>query len=377
VSTDDARIGLVVNPIAGLGGPAGLKGSDGDDIRERTAGRVARAGLRAAQSLEAIAFAGFRPQLLTVTGSMGANSAASAGWRWRELPLRPPARTTAADTRAAVGACERAHVDLILFAGGDGTAIEVLRAVGDRVPVIGIPAGVKMHSGAFALSAAAAGSLAARFLMSSRRQTFAADVLDLDEEALRRGELAGGLRGVVQVPAVPELVQNAKVRSPAVEGAAIASAARAFVHEMKADATYVIGPGTTTGAILAELGLAHTLLGVDVVRDHRLVAVDVDDHRLVAALGPGPVVLVLTPVGGQGFLLGRGDQQIGPPTLERCGPDGIVVIATEAKLGALRGRPLFVDTGDRALDARVVGGGYVRVVVGEGRFARYPIVAAG
>jgi predicted polyphosphate/ATP-dependent NAD kinase len=293
------------------------------------------------------------------------------------LPERPGPLTGARDTRSAAAALERAGARLVLFAGGDGTAVDILAAVGERVPVLGIPAGVKMHSGAFAVSAAAAGRLAARFVLARAPRTVPADVLDLDESALAQGVLAGGLRGVLTVPAVRDLVQSAKVRTPPSEAAAVVAAGRAFVAEMQPGVSYVIGPGTTTGAVLEALGAPHALLGVDVVRDGRLVAADVDDRELEAALGSGPVVLVLTPVGGQGFLLGRGNQQIGAAVAARAGSTGMVVIATEAKLATLEGRPLLIDTGDDAIDARVVGSGYARVVLGEGRSARYPLARAG
>jgi predicted polyphosphate/ATP-dependent NAD kinase len=370
------RVGLIVNPIAGLGGAAGLKGSDAPDIRARTADRIPLAGVRASQALDAMARAGSRPRLLTVAGAMGGHSAAQAGWRWEELPYHPRAVTSARDTRRAAELVEDAAVDLLLFGGGDGTAVDILAAIGDRVPVVGIPAGVKMHSGAFAVSASAAGRLAARFLGDHERRTAAADVLDLDEAALRRGVLAGGLCGVVRVPVARDLVQSAKVRTSAAQAQAVAEVGRALVREMAREVSYVIGPGTTTGAVLEALGLRHTLLGVDVVRDRRLIAADVDDRRLEAAISAGPAVLVLTPIGGQGFLLGRGNQQIGARLVDRCGADGVIVVATEAKLATLRGRPLLIDTGDTAVDARVVATGYVRVVLGEGRSAWYPIASA-
>jgi predicted polyphosphate/ATP-dependent NAD kinase len=261
--------------------------------------------------------------------------------------------------------------------GGDGTAVDILAAIGDRVPVIGVPAGVKMHSAVFAVAPAPAARLADLFLHSANRETVTADVVDLDEAAARRGIAAPRLHGTLKVPAAERLMQGPKVRSLPSDAAAAAELGAAFRESMGPGVTYVVGPGSTNSAILDALGLHHTLLGVDVVRDGSLVGTDVDDRELARLVEAAPDVrVVVTPIGGQGFLFGRGNQQIASPVIARAGRDGLIVVGTEAKLAGLGGRPMLVDTGDPKVDQLVAGAGYLKVLIGRGRWAAYAVQRA-
>jgi len=371
------QIGLIVNPIAGLGGPAGLKGSDAADIRERTAGRAGAAPSRAAHALDALGQMDGGARLLTAAGAMGADVAAGRGWDMTVVGDVVSGTTSARDTQAVASELVAAGVDLILFAGGDGTAVDIMEVVGERIPVLGIPAGVKMHSGVFAVSPPVAGRIARRFLGNGGAPAVAAEVVDVDEDALQSGVLSPRLRGVMRVPSARELVQQAKLRSPASEAADIAAAARGAVAELLDGVTYVIGPGSTTGAVLAELGHEHTLLGVDVLRGNERIAVDVSDEELERVLGAGPVAIVVSPIGGQGFIFGRGNQQISPAVIRRAGIDRLMIVATKRKLASLHGRPLMVDTGDEALDATIAGFRHVRVILDPKAIAWYPVAVAG
>jgi predicted polyphosphate/ATP-dependent NAD kinase len=257
-------------------------------------------------------------------------------------------------------------------AGGDGTAVDVLQAVGDRVPVVGIPAGVKMHSAVFALTPRRAGELARAVAEGRPVPVAEAEVADLDEDALREGSIAPRLHGFLRVPVAPRLVQSAKARSGPGEAAAQASiAAYAVDHLLEPGRLCLVGPGTTTGAVLAALGRTKVPLGVDVLRGTEHVAADADETALLELVGAGPATVLVTPVGGQGFVLGRGNQQLSPAVLRAAGPANLTVLATDAKLAALRGAPLRVDTGDRDLDAALAG--YARVVTGYGRTSVYPV----
>jgi predicted polyphosphate/ATP-dependent NAD kinase len=283
--------------------------------------------------------------------------------------------TTGADTRSAAAAMAAREVDLLLFAGGDGTAADVLGAVGRRVTALGIPAGVKMHSGVFGLTPRIAGRIAATYLADDERATRDAEVMDLDEDALRSGVLSPRLWGYLRIPREPFLVQELKSRTPPGDEAAQLGVAQGVVKRLPTHALAIVGPGTTTAALLRSLGLAPTLVGVDVIRDRAGVAIDVDERTLLDLTRGEDAYVVVTPIGGQGFIFGRGNQQISAKVLRRVRRDNVIVAATESKLAALAGRPLLVDTGDDELDETLAG--HARVVTGVSSDAVYPVAAAG
>jgi predicted polyphosphate/ATP-dependent NAD kinase len=366
------RLGLVVNPIAGMGGRFALKGSDDRELveRARAQGAVPVAPSRAVEALRALASARDGVELLTYPREMGEAEALEAGLE-PEVLGTIGAPTSAADTRRAAAAMAEQGVDLLLFAGGDGTAVDILEAIGSRLPVLGIPAGVKMHSGVFAVNARTAGELALRLVRSGVRHAGEAEVMDVDEAALREGTISPRLRGYLMVPAGGRLVQSAKARTLGSERVAQEGIARYLVERVLGDRTWLVGPGTTTRAVMDVLGLEKTLLGVDVVRGTRCLAPDADERALLEAAEGGGAGIVITPVGGQGFVFGRGNQQLSPRVIEQVGREGVVVIATEAKIAAFGGRPLRVDTSDPTVDAML--SGYTRVVVGYSREIVYRI----
>ena len=362
------RIGLIVNPIAGLGGRVGLKGSDGEEIqrRARDLGAHPQALDRTAAALRRLQPVADEIDLVTCPGAMGEEAASRIGLTAQvldQLDQGSRQATNAEDTRAAARAMVRMNVDLILFAGGDGTARDLYEAVGEEQVVLGIPAGVKIHSAAFAVSPAVAGSLAASFLTRNRARTRTAEVLDADESSIRRGMAGTVLRGVLRVPDDRQRLQGAK----ALGGDGDAQGARAVVQrvadELDDGVITIVGPGTTTRALFQQLGLKKTLLGVDVLRGRTLLASDAGESKLLELLAEGaPARILVTPIGGQGYLFGRGNQQISPAVLQRIGPTGIQVIATPEKLNRLIARPLLVDTGDETIDRTIEG--HVRVLCG-------------
>jgi predicted polyphosphate/ATP-dependent NAD kinase len=279
--------------------------------------------------------------------------------------------TTAQDTRAAAAAMAEHGVDLLLFAGGDGTAVDVLEAIGDRIPVLGIPAGVKMHSAVFAVNPRSAGDLTARLVQDGVRRLRLAEVMDVDEALLREGTLSPRLHGFMRVPDARGLVQGAKARSLGSETLAQEEIAHHLLEHVLGDRTWLVGPGSTTAVLLGLLGLEKTLLGVDVIRRGECLVRDADERALIERVETEDAGLVVTPVGGQGFLFGRGNQQLSARVLERIRRERIVIAATETKIAALGGAPLRVDTGDAALDASLAG--YTRIVVGYNRMIVYPV----
>lgn len=359
------RLGLVVNPVAGLGGRVALKGSDGTLVqrRARELGADPQAGERARQALEALLAIRSEMELLTYPSEMGEEAARRSGFVPTVVGTIREGRTTAEDTKRAAEEMERRRVSLLLFAGGDGTARDVYDAVGERLPVLGIPAGVKMHSAVFAVSPRCAGGLALSYLRGRVPRLREAEVMDVDEEGLRRGVVSTRLYGYLRVPAEPRLLQTAKAPSAVGEAASMEAIAGEVVARMEEGTLYLVGPGTTTRAILNRLGLEKTLLGVNAVRGGRLVAADASEARLLDLLQGGlPAKVLVTPIGGQGYLFGRGNQPLSPEVIRRVGKENLVVVATPTKIAALRGRPFLVDTGDPDLDREL--SGYVPVVTG-------------
>jgi predicted polyphosphate/ATP-dependent NAD kinase len=301
---------------------------------------------------------------------MGEHEAREAGLEAQVLGKIGPV-TTASDTRAAASTMADEGVDLLLFAGGDGTAVDVLEAIGDRLPVVGVPAGVKMHSAVFAVNPRSAGEIAVHFARGPARGLRQAEVMDVDEALLRAGAVSARLHGYLSVPAERRLLQGAKARSLAGEQAAQDEIAHHLADRVLGEKTWFVGPGTTTKAVLELLGLPKTLLGVDAVRGRELLVADADERALLELAEAGEAAILVAPVGGQGFLLGRGNQQLSAAVIESVGHEHIVVVATEAKIAALNGRPLRVDTGDPDLDAALAG--YRRIVVGYNREIVYPV----
>jgi predicted polyphosphate/ATP-dependent NAD kinase len=347
------RIGVVVNPIAGMGGRVGLKGTDDKVEEARERGAEPRAPDRAVAALEALQERASDAEVLTYGGAMGETEVRAAGFDPVVVGEPVGQETTAEDTRDAVDLLVEDGVDLVLFVGGDGTAVDVaerLTDLGTDVPMLGVPAGVKVYSAVFAVTPETAGRVAAEFTRVERRE-----VNDIDEDAYREGEVHTELRAVARVP-VADGLQSSKQLG----GGTVESLAAGVAEETEPGVTYVFGPGSTVGAIESELGVDGTPLGVDVWRDGEVLARDASETEILEHLGDRNVVVV-SPIGGQGFVFGRGNDQISPAVLRRA---EVAVVASKAKLddvGVLR-----VDSGDDEVDDSLRGWRKVRV----GRFER-------
>jgi predicted polyphosphate/ATP-dependent NAD kinase len=343
------RIGFVVNPIAGMGGRVGLKGTDGKVAEARARGATPRSPDRARRALAALAERVPGATLLTWGGPMGADVAREAGLDPTVLGEPSGEETTAGDTRAAVEAFVDAGVDLVCFVGGDGTAADVADALeGTEVPMLGVPGGVKVYSSVFAVSPEDAADVVASFERTERRE-----VLDIDEDAYREGSVDPELRALAWVPVGEDLQSSKQTGSGNVE-----SVAEGVAAEAEPGVTYVLGPGSTVGAVKDALGFEGTPLGVDVWRDGEVIAADATEAEILDALGDRNVIVV-SPIGGQGFVFGRGNPQLSPAVIRRC---DLAVVASRTKLDDI-GR-LRVDTDDPELDAELRGWTRVRV----GRF---------
>ena len=356
-------VGILVNPVAGMGGSVGLKGSDGAETlrcaRER--GAVPHAAEKMARALAA-ALPDADARFLTAGGPMGEEVLAACGLPYKAV-YSPAGETTGEDTVRAVRAMRDSGAELIVFAGGDGTARDVCAALGDEeMPVLGVPAGVKIHSAVFAVTPERAGQLLSRIVSGEARETAEAEVMDIDEDAFRAGHVSARLYGYLRVPLDRTRMQNRKSGGSSSDARDISAIGTWLAHEMKPGRLYLIGAGTTTRAVMEALGLRGTLLGVDAVKDGRLIAADCTERDLLRLIEPGNTSAVLSVIGGQGHILGRGSQQFSPAVLRALGPKNLIVAAAPAKLDALFPSPLRVDTGDPQLDAELCG--YIPVVTG-------------
>ena len=369
------KIGLLVNPLAGLGGSRGLKGSDGEELRALTAtmspSERQRASLRAMRALEKLVD---RPvHILTWGGAMGEDICRSLGLPHQVLGSAGEPLSAAADTRQAARAMLDAGIDVLVFAGGDGTARDLFDAVGQRGPVLGIPAGVKMHSGVFAVSPEAAGELLLELSRAGLVGLRSQEGRDIDEDAFRRDVVRSRFYGDMLVPGEGRYLQHTKIGGRESQELVAAEIAAWLVENMDPQTLYLIGPGSTTAALMDEMGLENTLLGVDVVAAGELIASDVNEAWLLALLADwtGPAHLYVTAIGGQGHIFGRGNQQFSPAVIRAVGLNNISVLAAKSKISSLLGRPLLVDTNDPQLDAQLCG--YREIITGYDDRILYPV----
>ncbi|MHA1713079.1 MAG: ATP-NAD kinase family protein [Candidatus Ranarchaeia archaeon] len=385
VPTEDSAvsIGLVINPIAGMGGRVGLKGTDGPNVLGEAIRRGAKpiANQRARTTFKYIQKKYLdRVHWFVAPGLMGEHLMNELGLRYTVvIPIKKNeagldtrhtdnkrftrlGETSSEDTINIAYEMKNRGIRLLLFFGGDGTAANIADAIDLSVPVIGVPTGVKMFSAVFALTPKAAAKLFIQF-MDGETHLEERDVLDIDEERYRRGELIVKLKGILQVPVISELVQSSKEASGqgSDEQGNRMGIVKSLMEEWDPSAIYLLGPGTTVKAVASALNIEHSLLGVDVVKGSSLLLKDADEEQILKCLDnhKGNVYLLLSPIGRQGFLLGRGNQQISPAVLRRIPRDNIRVLATHAKMRDIN--CLYVDTGDHAIDEKYRG--YIRVLV--------------
>ena len=343
-----------------MGGSVGLKGTDGE-MRERAVqlGALPVSPDRTRDFLEHVRRHD-AIHWLVAPGAMGEDLAAGLD---HAVVGSTGAVTSPEDTRRIARQMIDANAELIVFAGGDGTARDMIDAVGLEVPVIAIPSGVKIYSSVFAWNPAAAAGLLDAWVDDAGIGE--EEVLDIDEDAFRAGRVDSQHYGFLLVPEVERLLQGGKESSDlsgSTEAAKQALAA-AVVEEMVDGVLYLLGSGTTVRCIADELGVDKTLLGVDAVVDRKLSGRDLHEQGILKLLDQYPRrKIVVTPLGGNGFLLGRGNKQFTPEVLRRVGVENIIVVASRDKLMKLSA--LHIDTGDAELDAAL--SGYIRVLVGRG-----------
>lgn len=353
------KLGVLVNPFAGIGGALALKGSDGAEIREKALamGAEQKANEKMAKALSILEALSGQFTVVTASGEMGETVCESLGISYEVLYTPNAEQTEGEDSERAAKAMIEANVDLLLFAGGDGTARNVCSVVGTQVPVLGVPAGCKIHSGVYCVSPSAAGQVVSQMIAGELVSEMDAEVRDIDEKAFREGKVIAKHYGEMRVPAELTYVQAVKMGGKEDEALVLDDIA-AYVSEIMSDEPdtyFVMGSGSTVGAVMEFLGLDNTLLGVDVVKQGELVASDVTASELITLTQDKPTKVILTVIGGQGHILGRGNQQLSPAFIRQIGKQNMLVVATKQKLQALNGKPLRLDSSDAALDTELAG----------------------
>lgn len=351
-------IGLLVNPYAGIGGPLALKGSDDIDVAHAIAEKThCLAHDRAAVALTQLVNYAEDIRWLTAPSIMGEDVLKASGFSAQVVGELNDQHTSAEDTERLALALVAEGIDILLFVGGDGTARNIVNALPfDEYPqqlVLGIPAGVKMHSGVYTVSPQAAVAVLELLIQQEPVSTCLQEVRDIDEQALRAGKLNSRYYGELLVPNDQRYVQQVKNTARQDEASFQLEIAAGIVDEMDHETLYIIGCGTTPKAVMDELGLPNTLLGIDVILGREVIAMDVTADQLHTLLAQYPyhsVALVITAIGGQGHIIGRGNQQLSPIVLKRVGQKNTLVVLTPSKLAELSSRPLLMDSGDPALD---------------------------
>ncbi|MBN1633878.1 MAG: ATP-NAD kinase family protein [Ignavibacteria bacterium] len=349
------KIGLIVNPIAGMGGSVGLKGTDGDTVKKAIAlGAKPTTPKRIEDTLSLIKRKDI--YFLVAPGKMGEDYLKKFDFKF-EVVSKIGKNTNSDDTKRIVGEMLEKSIKLLMFVGGDGTARDIYDAVGLTIPVVAIPSGVKMFSPVFALSPKAA----AQIVDNNSSQLIEKEVLDIDEDAFRSGKLSAKLYGFLKVPKNIELLQGKKEPSnlSKPEEQSKEEIAEYILENIERDTLYILGPGTTLSAIAGKLHIPKTLLGIDAIFNEQLAGSDLNEKGLLELIKKHfKVKIILTPIGGNGFIFGRASKQFTPKVLKLIDKNDLIVVATEDKISRLE--CLRVDTGDDEIDNKLKG--YIKVI---------------
>ncbi|MFX1450226.1 MAG: ATP-NAD kinase family protein [Promethearchaeota archaeon] len=356
------KLGLIVNPIAGIGGRVGLKGSDTKEILEKAIklGASPISPLRTKQFLKHLNPVKSAISIICYPKEMGESIVRECGFSPIVIGNIKEGHTTAADTKNAALKLRDMGVKLITFVGGDGTARDIFDTINQTIPVLGIPSGVKIYSSCFAINPRSAARICMKFLWEEL-PIRDGEVLDIDEEKYREQKLDIKFYGNLMVPYEPTLIQDSKIASPftANEHENQLGIAHQIIEEMDDKTIYILGPGTTVMAITEVLGEEKSLLGVDLLQNKKIIALDVGEKQILNSIKNQNIKIIVSPLGRQGVLFGRGNQQISPRVIREVGIENLIVLATRYKLRTINN--LRVDTQDPELDDELKG--YIRVIV--------------
>lgn len=366
------KLGLIVNPLAGLGGAVALKGSDNMAEQALSLGAQAKAGLRTQTALSVVADLKDQIQIYTCNGDMGRSLLDSMGWPCEVVYTQPNSTSNAQDTKLAALALKEKGMDLIVFSGGDGTARDVCEVIEDACPVLGIPAGVKIHSGVYGVTPTASGEVIRLLVTGQLVDLKHQDVRDIDEDAFRNNQVKAKLYGEMLVPQAGQFVQSVKQGGIEQEELVLDDLAAYLASELEPDVLYLVGSGKTTQHFMEYLHLPNTLLGVDAMVNEEVIAQDLSEQQILALLEQYQrAKIIVSVIGGQGHVFGRGNQQLSSDVIKKVGRENLWILSTKTKLSQLGGRPLIADTSDVELDKAL--SGHIEVITGYQDKVLYPI----
>lgn len=363
------KIGFIVNPISGMGGRVGLKGTDG--VLEKSL----KLGAKKISPIKAVLMLNYyisnyhendRIKWFTCSNEMGENEFKKVGINDFEVIYSSKNKTTnSSDTKKACKKMIEKYVELIIFCGGDGTTRDIFEIVGNKIPILGIPSGVKMYSGVFGINTSATATILHEFV-NKRLVIGDVEILDVDEELYRLGEwkikFFGTAKGIVE----PAFVQVGKTVFESLNDNDIKNELAEHIEEEMEkyyDYLFIFGPGGTIDYILKKLGYKNSILGIDAIYKNKLIGIDINEKGLLNLIDKyKKIKLVLSPIGAQGFILGRGNLQLSPKIIEKIGINNIIVVSTPSKLAST---PIIrVDTGDINLDNNFKKEEFMMVVIG-------------
>ena len=366
------KLGLIINPMAGLGGSVALKGSDGVAELALEKGATPKANLRTHIALNEIAHLKDKVSIVTCENLMGESCAKALGFDVDVIPLSVTDHSTADDTKKAAALIKEMGVDLLLFAGGDGTARDVCSVVEDEFPVLGVPAGVKIHSGVYGITPKASGEVLRMLIEGELVDLKTQDVRDIDEVAFRNNQVKAKLFGEMLVPEAAQFVQAVKQGGMEQEDLVLEDMAAYLADEAQDDVLYLVGSGKTTQFYMDYIHADNTLLGVDAVFNNDVVANDLTEQQILSLIEQyTSVKLIVSVIGGQGHVFGRGNQQLSADVIKKVGRENLIILCTKSKLKQLEGRPLIVDTSDVDLDKQLAG--HIEIYTGYNDRVLYPI----
>jgi len=354
------KIGLVVNPIAGMGGSVGLKGTDGETYKQAL--KLGAEPVTPKSTKELLSHIKNKDKINLVVAPQKMGEEYVKGF---EIAFKVIGRvgeeTSAKDTKKIIGEMLNYAIKLLIFIGGDGTARDVYDVVDSKIPVVAVPSGVKVFSSVFAVSVRAAAEMVDSFINGT--DLIDEEVLDIDEIAFKRGRLASKLYGYLMVPNVKKLLQVSKEASsidiPSVENKE--EIAEYIIENRDKKALYLLGPGTTLKAITDKLNLPKILLGIDALFGNNIVASDLNEKCILELFKRYKnKKIIVTPIGGNGFIFGRGSRQFTPEVIKQVGRENIIIVGNRNKVNKLE--CLRVDTGDYEVDKFLCG--KMKVIIG-------------